>query len=66
MNVIVYLPASASQQQDRVISRCSRGRDCSGNLRIGIESTGTYGAGLLCYMQGAAVDVLEVTAPGQA
>ena len=31
--------------------------------RIGIESTGTYGAGLLRYMQNAGVEVLEVTAP---
>ena len=31
--------------------------------RIGIEATGTYGAGLLRYMQSAGVEVLEVTAP---
>ena len=31
--------------------------------RIGIESTGTYGAGLLRYMQNAGVEVLEVTTP---
>lgn len=31
--------------------------------RIGIECTGTYGAGLLRYLQAAGVDVLEVTAP---
>jgi transposase len=31
--------------------------------RIGIESTGTYGAGLLRYMQKAGVEVLEVTTP---
>lgn len=31
--------------------------------RIGIECTGSYGAGLLRYMQAAGVDVLEVTAP---
>ena len=31
--------------------------------RIGIESTGTYGAGSLRYMQNASVEVLEVTAP---
>lgn len=31
--------------------------------RIGIESTGSYGAGLLRYMQTAGVEVLEVTAP---
>lgn len=31
--------------------------------RIGIESTGTYGAGLLRYMQGAGIEVLEVTTP---
>lgn len=30
---------------------------------IGIESTGSYGAGLLRYMQTAGVQVLEVTAP---
>jgi transposase len=31
--------------------------------RIGIESTGSYGAGLLRFMQQAGVTVLEVTAP---
>lgn len=31
--------------------------------RIGVECTGSYGAGLLRYMQSAGVDVLEVTAP---
>lgn len=31
--------------------------------RIGIECTGSYGAGLLRYMQSAGVDVLEVTTP---
>jgi transposase len=31
--------------------------------RVGIESTGSYGAGLLRYMQTAGVEVLEVTAP---
>jgi len=31
--------------------------------RVGVESTGTYGAGLLRHLQAAGVDVLEVTAP---
>src|SRR5215813_3820376 len=31
--------------------------------RIGVESTGSYGAGLLRFMQQAGIDVLEVTAP---
>ena len=31
--------------------------------RVGIESTGSYGAGLLRFMQHAGVEVLEVTAP---
>lgn len=31
--------------------------------RIGVECTGSYGAGLLRYMQAAGVDVLEVTTP---
>jgi transposase len=31
--------------------------------RIGVECTGSYGAGLLRYMQTAGVDILEVTAP---
>jgi transposase len=31
--------------------------------RIGVECTGSYGAGLLRYMQVACVDILEVTAP---
>jgi transposase len=31
--------------------------------RIGIESTGSYGAGLLRFLQQAGVEVLEVTAP---
>jgi transposase len=34
-------------------------------LRIGIEPTGTYGAGLLRYMQTAGIEVLEVTTPDQ-
>ena len=34
--------------------------------RIGIESTGSYGAGLLRFMQQAKVTVLEVTTSGQA
>uniref|UniRef100_UPI003C7A1855 IS110 family transposase n=1 Tax=Amaricoccus tamworthensis TaxID=57002 RepID=UPI003C7A1855 len=31
--------------------------------RVGIECTGTYGAGLLRYLQHAGITVLEVTAP---
>jgi len=31
--------------------------------RVGIECTGSYGAGLLRYLQNAGVEVLEVTAP---
>ena len=31
--------------------------------RIGVECTGTYGAGLLRYMQQTSIEVLEVTAP---
>lgn len=31
--------------------------------RVGVEATGTYGAGLLRYLQNAAVEVLEVTTP---
>jgi transposase len=31
--------------------------------RVGIEATGTYGAGLLRYMQNAGIEVLEVTTP---
>lgn len=34
--------------------------------RVGVECTGTYGAGLLRYLQHAGVTVLEVTAPDQA
>ena len=35
-----------------------------GQLRcVGVEATGTYGAGLLRYMQNAGVEVLEVTTP---
>lgn len=35
-----------------------------GNLtQVGVESTGTYGAGLLRHPQGAGTDVLEVTVP---
>ena len=33
--------------------------------RIGIESTGSYGAGLLRFMQQAGIQVLEVTTPDQ-
>ncbi len=32
-------------------------------LRVGIECSGTYGLGLLRYMQGSGINVLEVTAP---
>jgi transposase len=32
-------------------------------LRVGVESTGSYGAGLLRHLQAAGVEVLEVTAP---
>ncbi len=31
--------------------------------RIGVECTGTYGLGLLRYLQNAGLEVLEVTAP---
>ena len=31
--------------------------------RVGVEATGTYGAGLLRYLQHAGVEVLEVTTP---
>ena len=31
--------------------------------RIGVECTGSYGAGLLRYLQSAEIEVLEVTAP---
>jgi hypothetical protein len=31
--------------------------------RVGIESTGSYGAGLLRFIQKAGIEVLEVTAP---
>src|SRR3954451_22757781 len=31
--------------------------------RVGIEATGTYGAGLLRYLQKASIEVLEVTTP---
>ena len=31
--------------------------------RVGVESTGTYGAGLQRHLQAAGVDVLEVTVP---
>ena len=31
--------------------------------RVGVECSGSYGAGLLRYLQAAGVDVLEVTAP---
>jgi transposase len=34
--------------------------------RVGVEATGTYGAGLLRYLQHAGVMVLEVTAPDKA
>ena len=31
--------------------------------RVGVEATGTYGAGLLRLLQKAGIEVLEVTAP---
>jgi transposase len=34
--------------------------------RVGVECTGTYGAGLLRYLQKADIEVLEVTAPDRA
>jgi len=35
-----------------------------GNLqRVGVECSGSYGAGLLRYMQAAGIEILEVTAP---
>lgn len=34
--------------------------------RVGVEATGTYGAGLLRYLQKAGVEVLEVTTPDKA
>lgn len=34
--------------------------------RVGVEATGTYGAGLLRHLQAAGVEVLEVTAPDRA
>ena len=47
-----------------LVARCSPG--CSPSVsfqRIGIESTGSYGAGLLRFMGQAKVVVLEVTTP---
>jgi transposase len=38
-------------------------QSCGGLRQVGVESTGTYGAGLLRHLQGAGVDVLEVTVP---
>ena len=47
----------------RAIARCSPGC-ASGDLqRMGVESTGSYGAGLLRFMQQAGIAVLEVTTP---
>ena len=31
--------------------------------RVGVESTGSYGAGLLCFLQQTGITVLEVTTP---
>jgi transposase len=39
---------------DELIGRCLAG---------GVESTGTYGAGLLRHLQAAGIEVLEVTSP---
>ncbi len=33
--------------------------------RVGVECSGSYGAGLLRYTQGAGVDILEVTTPNK-
>lgn len=38
-------------------------RSCGQLRRVGVEATGTYGAGLLRYLQNAGVEVLEVTTP---
>ena len=64
MSLIGFWQASALRQPGTATSRCSPGCASFGSLqRVGIEATGTYGAGLLRYMQKAGVEVLEVTAP---
>jgi transposase len=41
-------------------------RSFGGVIRVGVECTGTYGAGLLRYLQQSGVTVLEVTTPDKA
>jgi transposase len=68
--------AAVVDEQDRVLAtRCfATTRQGYGQMlawmrsfgevqRVGIESTGSYGAGLLRFLQQAGVEVLEVTAP---
>ena len=63
-NRIAFWEPDASPRPVRDIGRCSPGCDRSGDVqRIGIESTGSYGAGLLRFMQDAGIEVLEVTTP---
>ena len=57
------LGSRAFRRPGRVTSRCSPGCAPSGLQRVGVEATGTYGAGLLRYLQHAGVEVLEVTTP---
>lgn len=59
-----YWKADVLRRPGTATSRCSPGLRSFGQLRrIGVEATGTYGAGLLRYMQNAGVEVLEVTTP---
>lgn len=62
--VVKFWGPSFSPQHGKVTGRCWHGMISFGALkRIGVECTGTYGSGLLRYLQNAGLEVLEVTAP---
>ena len=62
-----FLGANASPQRDKGTGKYRQMlawmRSFGALQRIGVEATGTYGAGLLRYMQQAGIEVLEVTTP---
>ena len=64
MDMIERLGVGAFQQRDKATNRCLPGCNPLGRFCASASSsTGTYGAGLLRYMQNAGVEVLEVTIP---
>ena len=59
--------ARSPAARGRATAKCSHGcARLASSSGVGVESTGSYGAGLLRFMQQAGVTVLEVTAPDKA